>query len=427
MKRTAGDLSIFSHTLDRTAVVVFALGAGVPLAALAYVVNGYVLPAIPEGTVAFGLIALVISIGALSLGSFLVLQRVTHQSLRHLDEQNRQLVTMLEAARWVADAPYGDEVLRAIATCAARLADAPAAFVLTKEKQDEPATLAGSAGEEAAALFPKIDAGLAAVIEPALAQGRPLLWSGADAGRFGVHALAIVPLLDGEAVVGALMVARTESSEGFGETHLNSLSTLATLAGVARHNADLRDSQRNFFVHMTEILMGALDLHVDTQAGHAKRVAHVANQIGRKLGFEGRNLERLHFGALLHDIGMLKIDVRAEDKAAARRHPSIGHQMLKPIRLWEDLAPIVLYHHEWFDGTGYPEKIAGSQIPLESRIIGIAEAFDSMTSEASYKLAVPVEEALRRIEAGAGRQFDPDLVPILVDLVREGAISPTAS
>ena len=427
MSKTVGDLSIFSHTLDRTAVVVFALGAGVPLAALAYVVHRYVLPSMPEGPVALGLIGLVISIGALSLGSFLVLQRITHQSLRRLDEQNRHLATMLEAARWVADAPYGDEVLRAIATCAARLGDAPAAFVLTKEKQDEPATLAGSAGEEAAALFPRIDAELATVIEPALANGQPLLWSGADAGRFGVHSLAIVPLLDGEATVGALMVARTEEGEDFDESHLNSLSTLATLAGVARHNADLRDSQRNFFVHMTEILMGALDLHVDTQAGHARRVAHVSNRIGRKLGFEGRDLERLHFGALLHDIGMLKIDVRSEDKVATRRHASIGHQMLKPIRLWEDLAPIVLHHHEWFDGTGYPERIAGNQIPLESRIIGIAEAFDSMTSEASYKSAVPVEEALRRIEAGAGRQFDPEIVPVLMDLVREGAISTDAS
>jgi putative nucleotidyltransferase with HDIG domain len=173
--------------------------------------------------------------------------------------------------------------------------------------------------------------------------------------------------------------------------------------------------------------MNALDRHVDTQAGHARRVAHISNQIGRKMDFEGRDLERLHFGALLHDIGMLKIDVRSEDKATKRRHPTIGHQMLKPIRLWEDLAPIVLHHHEWFDGTGYPEKIAGEQIPLESRIIALAEAFDTMTSDSSYQRAVPVEEALRRVEAGAGKQFDPEIVPILVELVREDIISaPTA-
>ncbi len=136
MGKKASQLSIFSQTLDRTAVLVFALGAGIPLAALAYVVQRYVLPEMPAGPVAFGLIGLVLSIGALSLGSFLVLQRVTHQSLRRLDEQNHRLETMLEAARWVAEAPYGDEVLRAIATCATRLGDAPAAFVLTREKQD---------------------------------------------------------------------------------------------------------------------------------------------------------------------------------------------------------------------------------------------------------------------------------------------------
>jgi putative nucleotidyltransferase with HDIG domain len=427
MDKAVSQLSIFSHALDRAAVLVFALGAGIPLAALAYVVQGYVLPEMPDGPFALGLVGLVLSIGALSLASFLVLRRITRQSLRDLDEQNHRLETMLEAARWVAEAPYGDEVLRAIATCAIRLGDAPAAFVLTREEKGAPATLGGSAGEEAAALFPRIEAKLATVIEPALASGRPLLWSGADAGRVGVHALALVPLLDGESVLGALVVAKSEGAGEFDESHLNGLSTLAALAGVARHNADLRDSQRNFFAHMTEILMSALDLHVDTQAGHARRVAHVANRIGRKMGFEGRDLERLHFGALLHDIGMLKIDVRAVDKATKRRHSTIGHQMLKPIRLWQDLAPIVLHHHEWFDGSGYPEKIAGNQIPLESRIIALAEAFDTMTSESSYQRAIPVDEALRRAEAGAGSQFDPGIVPILVDLVREGAISsPTA-
>jgi putative nucleotidyltransferase with HDIG domain len=421
MGKTASHLSIFSHSLDRTAVLVFALGAGIPLAALAYVVQGYVLPEIPTGPIALGLIGLVLSIGALSLGSFLVLQRVTHQSLRHLDEQNHRLETMLEAARWVAEAPYGDEVLRAITTCATRLGDATAAFVLTRDEKEAHPTLSGSAGEKAAVLYPRIEEKLATVIEPALAGGRPLLWSGADAGRVGVHALAVVPLLDGESAMGALIVAKSEGD--FDESHLNGLSTLAALAGVARHNADLRDSQRNFFAHLTEILMTALDLHVDTQAGHARRVAHVANRIGRVMGFEGRDLERLHFGALLHDIGMLKIDVRSVDKATKRRHPTIGHQMLKPIRLWENLAPIVLHHHEWFDGTGYPEKIAGDQIPLESRIIALAEAFDTMTSESSYKKAIPVEEALGRIEASASSQFDPEVVTILVDLVREGAIA----
>jgi HD-GYP domain-containing protein (c-di-GMP phosphodiesterase class II) len=83
----------------------------------------------------------------------------------------------------------------------------------------------------------------------------------------------------------------------------------------------------------------------------------------------------------------------------------------------------VLHHHEWFDGSGYPEKVAGDQIPLESRIIALAEAFDTMTSESSYQRAISVEEALQRVEAGAGRQFDPQIVPILIDLVREGTVS----
>jgi HD-GYP domain-containing protein (c-di-GMP phosphodiesterase class II) len=96
--------------------------------------------------------------------------------------------------------------------------------------------------------------------------------------------------------------------------------------------------------------------------------------------------------------------------------------MLHPIQLWEDIAPFVLLHHEWFNGKGYPKGLAGEQIPLEARIIGVVEAFDSMTSQASYKTPVASGEALRRITEGAGTQFDPALASMLVDLVRRGVI-----
>jgi HD-GYP domain-containing protein (c-di-GMP phosphodiesterase class II) len=97
--------------------------------------------------------------------------------------------------------------------------------------------------------------------------------------------------------------------------------------------------------------------------------------------------------------------------------------MLDRIRLWEDLAPMVLHHHEWWDGGGYPEGLIGEAIPLEARIIGIAEAFDSMTT-ALWRDRLPVEEALRRLEAGAGTQFDPGLTERFVRLVRSGALRP---
>jgi HD-GYP domain-containing protein (c-di-GMP phosphodiesterase class II) len=145
--------------------------------------------------------------------------------------------------------------------------------------------------------------------------------------------------------------------------------------------------------------------------------------VARELGFEGERLERLHFAGLLHDVGMLKIrHTRAQGRAAYRQHPLLGYRMLKPIRLWEDLAPIVLHHHEWFNGQGYPEGLAGEAIPLESRIIAAAEAFDSMTSCKTYREPLSFEEALSEIREGAGTQFDPTVARLFVELAQRGVI-----
>jgi HD-GYP domain-containing protein (c-di-GMP phosphodiesterase class II) len=96
--------------------------------------------------------------------------------------------------------------------------------------------------------------------------------------------------------------------------------------------------------------------------------------------------------------------------------------MLSRIRLWSDLAPFVLHHPEWWNGAGYPDGLEGDDIPLEARIIGLSEAFDSMTSRSSYRNALPWNDALTEVEQGAGTQFDPDLARMLLALIRDGRI-----
>ncbi len=96
--------------------------------------------------------------------------------------------------------------------------------------------------------------------------------------------------------------------------------------------------------------------------------------------------------------------------------------MLARIRLWEDVAPIVHHHHERYDGSGYPEALAGEDIPLESRIIAVCDAFDSMTSNTSYKVAMPVEAAVQELRNCAGTQFDPKIAEVLLDLIEQGVV-----
>jgi HD-GYP domain-containing protein (c-di-GMP phosphodiesterase class II) len=121
---------------------------------------------------------------------------------------------------------------------------------------------------------------------------------------------------------------------------------------------------------------------------------------------------------------MLKIEKSAyKNEKVREKHAEIGYRMLARIRLWEDVAPIVHGHHEWYDGAGYPEGLAGNDIALESRIISVCEAFDSMTSSTSYKIAMPLESAVEEIRRCAGTQFDPRVAKAFLDLVEQGLIS----
>jgi putative nucleotidyltransferase with HDIG domain len=234
-----------------------------------------------------------------------------------------------------------------------------------------------------------------------------------------------IPLPGETTPAGVLVVLAPDDRAGFEPEEVDALTTLAGLTAVALRNADLRDAQRNFFTHVTDMLVSALDAHLGYHGGHGTRVAQYANRIGRSMGLDDHRLERLHFAALLHDIGMLKLNRKQQmNRRECAKHTILGARLLARIRLWEHLAPLVQHHHERWDGSGYPEALSGDAIPLESRIIAVCEAFDTITSGTSYKEAAPFELAVREVESGAGTQFDPDVVSAFLEVVRSGAISP---
>jgi HD-GYP domain-containing protein (c-di-GMP phosphodiesterase class II) len=396
--------------LDRSAFVAYFLGAVVPFVALAYVVADYVLPRLQDETTSAAIIGAVLSIGALSAAAFLLLRRVTMRTLGRIRAESDRLEALLDASVRLTTAPHEAEVASIAAISAQRIASAPAAFFVATHGGATP-KLEAVAGDRA--LWRAIETRLGETLAQALRESRPVLWRGAGADAPGG---ALVPV-EG---VGALVVA-TAQGAATEAAALRPLATLAAQASTAARRVHLVEAQRNFFVHVTDMLVAALDTHMDLQAGHARRVAQLSNRIGRELGLDDVRRQRLHFAALLHDVGMLRIDpARMGDRKIARQHPQLGHRMLSPIQLWADVAPLVLHHHEWFDGSGYPEQLAGDAIPLESRIIGLAEAFDSMTSESTYQPSVPRDEAVRRVETGSGTQFDPAVVRVFLDLNRRG-------
>lgn len=417
--------SIFAQKLDRTAFTAYFLGAVVPLVALAYVVQTYVLPTLPDTPVSVGLMAMVGFIAILSLVSFAILRRTTRQSLQRIDTDNRRLSAMLQTSTALTNAELASEIAGTTAACALELSGAEAAFLMVCGK-DGSAELLETEGAGAETIYRDVNGQVIELVDLAMSENRAAIKrasteaSGAERG-FG--AAVVMPLVAEGESIGAIVAIHTDLKSDFDDSQVDGLATLAGLSSVAMRNADLRDSQRNFFSHMTDILTTALDAHLDYHSGHGTRVAHNANRVGRVLGFEGKRLETLHFAALLHDIGMLKFD-RASRKnpKLCEKHTILGMRMLQRIRLWEKLAPIVRSHHEWFDGTGYPEGLAGEEIPLEARIIAVCDAHDAMTSNSSYQIALTLEAACDEIRRGSGTQFDPTIVASFLQLAERGEL-----
>ncbi len=397
-----GVQSLFSQRMDRALMAIFFLGAVVPVLGLGWVVDAYVLPQVADDSRAQATwIGSVVGIGVLVLSLFLAMRRISSAALAQMDADNRRLAALLDASRKVSVEAHLDAVATPVLTCATELSGAQASFLMVRERGKDEFELRGH-GDAA----PPMEAreALEELVEEALRSGEIQTLEGAP----GVGGAAVVPLdQKGEAQAGVVLVA-PKSTDTFTPEIIDGLDTLAGLARITLEKGGLELAQRNFFTYVTDILVSALDAHVDEREGHATNVARAANRLGHELGFDADRLGRLHFAALLHDIGMLKVDRSLHRNArATHKHTVLGARMLSRIRFWEDVAPAVLHHHEWFDGSGHPEGIARDAIPLESRIIAVVDAADAMRRKGLAHSAVAEE-----LEAHAGTQFDPEVVAI---------------
>lgn len=174
-------------------------------------------------------------------------------------------------------------------------------------------------------------------------------------------------------------------------------------------------------------MLGAITRAVeerDQAQGHGARVTALAEPVAYRLGWEPARIAALRFGAPLHDIG--KVSVRSQvlrkagpltldELAEIRTHPRAGAQLVLPLQAARPALPYVLFHHEWWNGSGYPLGIRGRSIPVEARLLGIADAFDAMTSPRPYRHALSHERALAEIDACAGTQFDPELAALFCE------------
>ena len=167
----------------------------------------------------------------------------------------------------------------------------------------------------------------------------------------------------------------------------------------------------------------------DQTLGHGDRVAALAEPVALELGWDRERIKALRRSAPLHDVGKVKVrpqllgkpgPLTLEEVAEVRSHPTAGAQLVLPLRRFHEALPYVLFHHERWDGGGYPAGLSGRRIPIEARLLAIADAFDAMISPRPYRRQLSHEHALAEVRAGAGTQFDPIAAELFVGAWADG-------
>lgn len=178
-------------------------------------------------------------------------------------------------------------------------------------------------------------------------------------------------------------------------------------------------------VHMdtVRILSGAIEEKDHYIRGHSNRCRIMAHHIAESMGYTQRELDMLDFGSLLHDIGKIAIDSKILNKPGplnpdemklVQTHPLIGERIVSKVTFFSEIVPMIRWHHERWDGKGYPDGLKEEEIPVGSRILNVVDSYDAMTSDRSYRLALSSDRALENIRQDFGHQFDPEIVKIFL-------------
>jgi HD-GYP domain-containing protein (c-di-GMP phosphodiesterase class II) len=230
----------------------------------------------------------------------------------------------------------------------------------------------------------------------------------------------VQPIVLGEAFIGAVIAGEKLGLDGdVSSADLKMIEATAGYLSVLLDNAFLYDDQQAMFVGMLEALTSSIDAKDPYTCGHSHRVAELAAALARAHGLPEEMVEQVRMAGIVHDVGKIGVPeavlcktgrLTPEEFEQIKQHPEIGYQILKDIPHFQDLLPGVLSHHERYDGRGYPQGLAGDRIPLMARIIGLVDSFDAMSSNRTYRSAMPRGRVFEELAEHAGKQFDPGLV-----------------
>jgi len=262
-----------------------------------------------------------------------------------------------------------------------------------------------------------VPAGAAHVINH-VRQNTQFAWASAWLRQLGFYDLARK-----DKVFGALLAINRTDGQDFGSCEIQLFSTIAERSASFLETLRLYDDLEHMFLGMLHALVNSIDAKDPYTCGHSQRVAWLSRYIAELAGLSEAKCRRVYLAGLLHDIGKIGVPetvlrktgrLTNQEYEQIKRHPAIGARILRNVHEVEDIIPGVLHHHERLDGRGYPAGLKGADVPFLGRVIGLADSFDAITTNRTYRPAQHVQVAAAEIRRCAGTQFDPGLAEILL-------------
>lgn len=241
-----------------------------------------------------------------------------------------------------------------------------------------------------------------------------------------------IPLIARKTLLGIVYVDSLSRRCAFSRSDFELLTLVGNLFASTLANALAYVQSQKAHLDTVRSLGNALEAKDSYTRGHSERVATYAVGIGKHLGLSFERVQYLRLAAELHDIGKIAMKdsllgkegrLTQEEFEQTREHPAAGIEILRPIEFLQPVLPFILHHHERYDGSGYPDGLKGEEIPLEARIINLADAFDAMTTQRAYNKPIDLEEAIARCKREEGVSFDPNCVRALLSHLREAELT----
>jgi HD-GYP domain-containing protein (c-di-GMP phosphodiesterase class II) len=248
---------------------------------------------------------------------------------------------------------------------------------------------------------------------------------------FVTRNMIAVPLVARGATIGVMEVLNRVGDSTFATDDVELLQALAHQSAIALQNAQLYQNLQESFLATVRSLAQAVDAKDSYTAGHSNRVTQYSVMIAEELKMGAEDIRNIRMAGLLHDVGKIGVQdsvlskagqLTDEEFSVMKTHPSVGSHIMKPVTQLKDVIPGIVSHHERFDGKGYPGGLKGEEIPLMGRIIGVADAFDAMTSDRVYRPRLSDEIALEELRKHSGTQFDSKVVKAFLSAYDKGRI-----